>query len=102
MEDIITKTDDIIKKLEDTKEIKEMYNLKKIIKSDKNINSLLMEFEQASDNIEELKQAKIKLYNNPEIKKYLTIQNELDYLIMNLNKKISCLLNDKDCTKHII
>lgn len=99
MDDILDKVDEIIKKLKSDNSIKKMCNLKAIINSNTEIQNLLKEFNIIKDNNYSLVEQKTKLYNNVVIKEYLSIQNELDYLIMNFNSKLLTIVDNKTCSK---
>ncbi len=81
MIEVIEATDKLIDTLKSTDFVKNMYELKSIIKNDNLINS---------SNVR-------TLYNNPTIHKYVENQNILDMHIYYLNKEINKLINDKVC-----
>ena len=89
----------IIDRLEDNDLIKELKNIKDKIKSDENVKKLIKEFNLAKENYEKynLKDdfllAKEKLLKNEILKRYIEIQNEINLLSLEINKRI------KDITK---
>lgn len=97
MNDIIIKTDKIIEELKNNSNIIEMIHLKDKINSDKKILKLINNLEIHKNNNEEYKKCKIELYNIPIVKRYIEIQNELDYIIMHFNNKLSSLVDSKVC-----
>jgi cell fate (sporulation/competence/biofilm development) regulator YlbF (YheA/YmcA/DUF963 family) len=99
MDEILDKVDSIIFKLKNSKDIKRVYELKKEINSNENIKILLNEFNESKENNSNLLYSKNRLYNNETIKEYLSIQNNLDYIILHFNKSLSSLISNKLCNK---
>jgi cell fate (sporulation/competence/biofilm development) regulator YlbF (YheA/YmcA/DUF963 family) len=99
MNEILDKVDNIIFKLKNSKDIKRIYELKSEINSNENINLLLDEFNKSKENDSNLLYSKNILYNNEIIKEYLSIQNNLDYIILHFNKGLSSLISNKLCNK---
>lgn len=92
MNNIIDKADEIIDKINNSKEMKRIFKLKESINNDSNIQGIINEFNIKKDSI-----TKVKLYNIDSVKEYILIQNEIDYLIMYLNKELNSLTNNKTC-----
>lgn len=99
MEEILKKVDDIIIRLKEEDNIKEMGVLKHIINSNSDIQILLHDFNMSKESDISLSISKVKLYNNSVVKKYLSIQNELDSLILYFNSKLFKLVSNKSCHK---
>ena len=86
---------DVIDKLEDTKIIKRIRELKKEILSSEEALTLINKFYDAKELYEKYndKQSflanKKELMNNELLKEYLTLQNEINMLIIHINNRIN-------------
>ena len=71
--------------------LKEQY---KIIKNDSELVNLIKKYHQTSD--EAIKE---KLIMNDKLRKAKHLENELNYIILQLNKELSVLTNKRSCNK---
>lgn len=94
MNEILNRVDEIILRLKNSKEIKRMYELKEDINSNEEVQGLIEKLEISDIN---LSSTKIRLYNYPTVKEYLSIQNELDYIIMHFNSRLLSLISINEC-----
>ena len=78
--------------------IKEINKLKKEIYKDNNLKNLLEDYKKI-DNIYDSKLINIKkeIINNEKIKRFRTLQYELNLLITEINKKLNTLTGKKSC-----
>ena len=83
MIDVIEEVDKLIDVFNSTDFVKNMYELKSVIKNNNLVNSSDVRV----------------LYNNPTIHKYVENQNILDMHIYYLNKEINKLIDDKVCNE---
>ena len=97
---MIEKQDEIIEKIDNLKQVKRMKELINIIKSDKKYKSLMTEFNQNKDkyvkeNIlnEQIIILRKKLFEIDELKEYLSIQNDIRLLSININNIIKSIIN---------
>ena len=97
---MIEKQDEIIEKIDNLKQVKRMKELINIIKSDKRYKSLMTEFNQNKDkyvkeNIlnEQIIILRKKLFEIDELKEYLSIQNDIRLLSININNIIKSIIN---------
>ena len=71
--------------------LKEQY---KIIKNDSELVNLIKKYHQTSD--EAIKE---KLIMNDKLRKAKHLENELNYIILQINKELSVLTNKRSCNK---
>ncbi len=97
---MIEKQDEIIEKIDNLKQVKRMKELINIIKSDKKYKSLMTEFNQnkekyVKENIlnEQIIILRKKLFEIDELKEYLSIQNDIRLLSININNIIKSIIN---------
>lgn len=97
---MIEKQDEIIEKIDNLKQVKRMKELINIIKSDKKYKLLMTEFNQNKDkyvkeNIlnEQIIILRKKLFEIDELKEYLSIQNDIRLLSININNIIKSIIN---------
>lgn len=97
---MIEKQDEIIEKIDNLKQVKRMKELVNIIKSDKKYKSLMTEFNQnkekyVKENIlnEQIIILRKKLFEIDELKEYLSIQNDIRLLSININNIIKSIIN---------
>ena len=88
----------LIDEIENSDLIKQLDNNKQKINENNEVQELITIFNEKKKNInEDLQIAKIKLYNNDIIREYLSCEQELNFIIMRLNKKLNNLIDKKGC-----
>ena len=92
---------EIIDKLDNSTIINNLKELKTKINNDDKIKKLIKDFNLAKENYEKYNlkndfvSAKEKLLNNDILKRYIDIQNEINLLSLEINKRINMLINKK-------
>ena len=96
---------DVIDKIEESTLIKELKSIKSKINSNSDVKKLISNFEDAKNEYNETGvtnnfiKAKEALMKNELVSRYLNIQNEINLLILYINKKIG--ENTKDTINHV-
>lgn len=88
----------LIDEIEKSDIIKNLDKCKKKLKENSELQELIIDFnnkKEIRDN--SLQQAKIALYNNFYVKEYLFYEQELNYIIIKLNKNINKIIGKKGC-----
>ena len=96
---LITKIDELINIFEESNEIKRIDELKQEIYQDSNIKKDIDTFNKIKDNpySSELIGIRKRLLNNPTIKEYKQIENELLLITLSINQKLNNLISKKGC-----
>lgn len=96
---LIIKIDELINIFEESNEIKRLIELKENIYKDETIKKDINTFNNIKDNPynSELVEIRKKLLNNPDIKEYKQIENELLLITLSINKKLNSLTDKKGC-----
>ena len=78
--------------------IKEINELKKEIYDDIELKELFAKYKSIDNNYNnEIIDLKRKISSNAKIKRFRLLQNELNLLIMEINKRLASLTNEKRC-----
>lgn len=91
---------DVIDKIEESTLVKELKSIKSKINSNSDVKKLISNFEDAKNEYNETGvtnnfiKAKEALMKNELVSRYLNIQNEINLLILYINKKISEITKD--------
>ena len=99
MSEIIEKTYKLLDTLDNSEVIKKLTKYKKILENDVEVLSLVKKINNEEDNLKKIK-LKQKLYSNNNYKNYIDAYNELNYIVLKINKKISEYTNTKEGTCH--
>lgn len=92
MREIEEKLDNLIIQLDNNEYVKEIKELNKKIKDDKELAKLLEEYKyNKSDSL------KRKILDNENFKEYKTAETEINFIIMYLNKKLKEIKDGKEC-----
>ena len=96
---LIIKIDELINIFEESNEIKRLIELKENIYKDETIKKDINTFNNIKDNPynSELVEIRKRLLNNPDIKEYKQIENELLLLTLSINQKLNSLTDKKGC-----
>ena len=96
---LINKVDELINIFEESDEINRIKLLKKEIYQDKEIKEKIERFNLIKQNpySTELIEIRKELLNNPKIKEYKSIENNLLLLILSINQKLNNLTTKKGC-----
>lgn len=96
---LIIKIDELINIFEESNEIKRLIELKENIYKDETIKKDINTFNNIKDNPynSELVEIRKRLLNNPDIKEYKQIENELLLITLSINKKLNSLTDKKGC-----
>lgn len=88
----------LIDEIETSDIVKNLDECKKNIEENSEVRNLITDFNNKKNNKDkDLQISKINLYSNELVKKYLFYEQELNYIIIRLNKKISKITNKKGC-----
>lgn len=92
------KQKDIIKKLDNSDEIKRFKELEKQIKNNKEYNSLMDEFNSKENpSNEEIIELRKKLFLIDGVKEYLSLENDIRLLSKKTSNIISSIVDDESC-----
>ena len=98
MNKIIEALNSLMDELDNSETVKNLEFYKKKMKEDKKLESQIIDFNKKKENKnEEFQNIKISLYNNEIVKNYLKYEQEMNYIIMDLNKKLNSLIDKKGC-----
>jgi len=94
MSEIIEKTYKLLDTLDNSEVIKKLTKYKKILEQDEEVLSLVKKINNEEDNIKKV-ELKKKLYSNNNYKNYIDAYNELNLIVLKINKKFSEYTNTK-------
>lgn len=94
MNELIEKVDDLKKELDNTKEIKHIKELNNRIKDNKELISLIEKYNLTQD-----ENIKKQIINNEFFKEYKISENEINYLILEINSKLKKINKKGSCLK---
>ena len=94
---LLEKLEELFNDLDNSNEIKEMIELKNKIKENKELSKLLEEYRLLDKYDSKLKDIKIQIINNPLIKRYRELENNLYFTILEANTKLNTLVDKKRC-----
>lgn len=96
MNDVMEKTFLLIDELDNSDIIYNITLYKNNIMNNKELRDLIDEANKIDDEYM-LKDIKIKLYEYDDYKNYMHYYNELNFIVMSINKRFRELVNDKGC-----
>ena len=99
MSEIIKATYKLLDTLDNSEVIKKLAKYKKILEQDEEVLSLVKKINKEIDNSKKV-ELKQKLYNNHDYKNYIDAYNELNYIILKINKKFNEYTNTKEGSCH--
>lgn len=92
MNDLIDKVENLKEALNDTKQVKEIKDINKLIMNDKELLELIKKYNETQD-----EDIKIKILNNELFKDYKDKETELNILILEINSKLKEISNKGKC-----
>ncbi len=96
--ELIQKLDELIKIFEDSKELKRITELKEDIYNDKELKSLFDKYKDIKDNYNnDTINIKREIIENEKVSEYRKLENELYFLVAEVNKRLSVLVDRKSC-----
>lgn len=98
MNEIMTKTFELIDALDQSDIIKNITKYKKQILDNKELQQLIKKGNK-EQNEYLLREIKQKLYTYPEYKNYMHNYNELMYIVLNINNRFNKLIDNKNCNR---
>jgi len=96
MSEIIEKTYKLLDTLDNSEVIKKLTKYKKKLQNDVEVLSLVKRINKEV-NPETKIELRKKLYDNNDYKNYMDAYNELNYIVMKINKKFAEYTNTKEC-----
>jgi cell fate (sporulation/competence/biofilm development) regulator YlbF (YheA/YmcA/DUF963 family) len=96
MSEIIEKTYKLLDVLDNSEVIKKITKYKKLLQQDKEVLSLIKKINN-ENNITLKIELKKELYNNINYKEYMNAYNELNYIVLKINKGFAKYTNTKQC-----
>ena len=92
MNEVIEKTDALIKEIDNMDKVSKIKELNKIIKNDKELTKLIEKYKESGD--ENLKQ---QIIDNELFKEYKELEIDINLLIMEINSKLKSINNKGKC-----
>lgn len=92
MKDLIDKVENLKEALNDTKQVKEIKDINKLIMNDKELLELIKKYNETQD-----EDIKTKILNNELFKDYKDKETELNILILEINSKLKEISNKGKC-----
>lgn len=92
MNDLIDKVENLKEALNDTKQVKEIKDINKLIMNDKELLELIKKYNETQD-----ENIKTKILNNELFKEYKDKETELNILILEINSKLKEISNKGKC-----
>ena len=95
MSEIIEKTYKLLDALDNSEVIKKLTYYKQKLEQDEEVLSLVKKINNEIDSNKKIELRKI-IYNNNNYKNYMDAYNELNYIVLKINKKFSEYTNTKE------
>ena len=96
---LLCKLDELYKELNDCSLIKEMIELKNNIYKDSSLKDLLGKYRSYSNKYDpDFIKIKTEITNNPLIKRYRELENELYFITLEINQKLNDFIGKKRCS----
>lgn len=92
MKDLIDKVENLKEALNDTKQVKEIKDINKLIMNDKELLELIKKYNETQD-----EDIKTKILDNELFKDYKDKETELNILILEINSKLKEISNKGKC-----
>ena len=92
MNEVIEKTDALIKEIDNMDKVSKIKELNKRIKNDKELTKLIEKYKESGD--ENLKQ---QIIDNELFKEYKELEIDINLLIMEINSKLKSINNKGKC-----
>ncbi len=98
MDEIITKTKELINTFEESDLINSLDKYKELIKNNNELLDLINKYNNSNDDYEKIS-LKRKINSYDEYKEYMQYYNKLFYYIMDINKRFKSYTNIRGCNK---
>lgn len=98
MHNIIKKTYELIKTLDESNLIKELLISKNKVNNNSNLTYLIKKAKN-SNNEDEIRKIRQKLLQNNDYNKYMKCYNELTFIILKINKRYNSYFENRSCFK---
>ena len=95
MSEIIEKTYKLLDTLDNSEVIKKLTQYKEKLKQDEAVLSLVKKYNNEEDLTKKI-HIKKQIYNKENYKKYMEAYNELNYIVLKINKKYAEYTNTKE------
>ncbi len=95
MSKIIEKTYKLLDTLDNSEVISKLKKYKVVLEQDEEVLSLVKKINQELDDLKKIELRK-KLYSNENYKNYMDAYNELNYIVLKINKKYAEYTNTKE------
>ena len=92
MEELIEKVDELKKELDNTKQVKDLKNINNEIMKDKDLLNDIKKYNETQS--EEIKE---RIINNKLFREYKHKENEVNFLILEINKKLKEINGSRRC-----
>ena len=92
MDELMEKVDNLIDSIDNTKQVKDIKVINKLIMEDKELLDLIKRYNETQD--ENLKK---EIINNKLFKDYKEKETELNFLILDINSKLKDISNKGNC-----
>lgn len=94
---ILQKLEELFNDLDNSSKIKEIVELKKKIKEDKNLERLLKEYRILDKHDSKIINIKEEIISNSLVKRYRKLENDLYFTVLEINRKLNTLIEKKGC-----
>ena len=94
MKELIEKIDNVKKELDNSKEVKHIKELNSKLKDNKELISLIEKYNNTQD--ESIKE---QIVNNEFFREYKLSENEINYIILEINSKLKQISKKGSCSK---
>jgi len=94
MKELVEKIENLKKELDNSKEVKHIKELNSKLKDNKELISLIEKYNNTQD--ESIKE---KIINNEFFREYKLSENEINYIILELNSKLKQISKKGSCSK---
>ena len=97
--ELITKIDELINIFDNSPEIKKLDKLKKELYQDQELKDLITKYQEYRDTSYSGDKVKIKkeIINNKLVNEYKKLEEQLYFLVLEINKRLKTLTEEKSC-----
>lgn len=96
---LFEKLDELCDVIDNDDKVIELLNLKKQIYKDSNLKEKLERYQNSSNKYDTVFIAlKSDIINDPLVKRYRKLENELYFLVLEINSKLNSLIEKKGCS----
>jgi len=95
---LFEKLDELCNVIDNNDKVQELVKLKKQIYEDNTLKEKIEKYKNNSNQYDtNLIALKSEIINNPLVKRYREIENELYFLVLEINRKLNSLVDKKGC-----